>query len=71
MVLSIEEMFEQPLFGGMASIACPRRFEDVSNVRPVPDHQEVYTDAAADQSFIVEILVSPHSRVTISVAFCE
>lgn len=29
------------LFGGAAEIALPSRFTDVSNVRPVPDNQEV------------------------------
>ena len=57
MVQAGEELRKQPLFGGAISIACPARFEDVSDVRPVPDHQEVYTDGVTDQSFIVEILV--------------
>jgi hypothetical protein len=57
MVTSAEELHRQPLFGGMAKIERPSRFADVSDFRPVPDHQEVFSDASTDQSFIVEILV--------------
>ena len=45
------------LFGGMVSMDVPTRMEDVSNFRPVPDHQEIYTDANSDQSVIIELLV--------------
>jgi len=43
------------LYGGALSVSLPTRFEDVSPVRPVPDHQEVFADTATDQSFIVEV----------------
>jgi Ran-interacting Mog1 protein len=45
------------VFGGMASIDLPARMTDISDFRPVPDHQEIYTDANSDQSVIIEILV--------------
>ena len=45
------------LYGGMASIVLPTRMADVSDFRPVPDHQEIYTDANSDQSVMIEILV--------------
>jgi hypothetical protein len=45
------------LYGGMASVDLPSRMTDISDFRPVPDHQEVYTDANSDQSVSVEILV--------------
>jgi Ran-interacting Mog1 protein len=57
MVQAAEALDRRDLFGGMASIACPARLQDISNVRPVPDHQEVLTDAALDQSLIIEVLV--------------
>jgi hypothetical protein len=57
MVTSAEELNRQPLFGGMAIIELPDRFGDVSDFRPVPDHQEVLADASTDQSIIIEILV--------------
>ncbi|XP_060196817.1 uncharacterized protein LOC132626093 isoform X2 [Lycium barbarum] len=45
-----------PLFGGAISTIFPRRFQDVSNVRQVPDHQEVFVDPARDESLIIELL---------------
>eukprot|EP00892_Ulva_mutabilis_P006145 jgi/Ulvmu1/3902/UM018_0124.1 len=51
-----DQMSKQPLFGGMAAMTIPTRMQDVSDFRPVPDHQEVYSDGAIDQSVIVEIL---------------
>ncbi|BDA49170.1 probable ran guanine nucleotide release factor [Coccomyxa sp. Obi] len=53
---ALEPLQAVQLFGGAAEIALPSRFADVSNVRPVPDNQEVYTDANIDQSLIVEIV---------------
>ncbi|XP_027154530.1 ran guanine nucleotide release factor [Coffea eugenioides] len=47
---------ERPLFGGAISIAFPLRFQDVSNIRQVPDHQEVFVDPARDESLIFELL---------------
>jgi len=34
----------------------PARFMDISDFRPVPDHQEVFGDGDRDENFIVEIL---------------
>ena len=45
-----------PLFGGAISAHLPTRYVDVSDFRPVPDNQEVWTDASVDESVIVEIL---------------
>lgn len=36
-----EPLQKVQLFGGAAEIALPSRFADVSNIRPVPDNQEV------------------------------
>lgn len=45
-----------PLFGGAMECELPERFLDVSDFRPVPDHQEVWAEASTDQSIIVEIV---------------
>ncbi|KAJ2744792.1 hypothetical protein GGI20_002685 [Coemansia sp. BCRC 34301] len=46
------------LFGGAISMVIPGRMTDTSLLREVPDHQEVFADAQADESVIVEILES-------------
>ncbi|KAF5739249.1 ran guanine nucleotide release factor [Tripterygium wilfordii] len=51
---------ERPLFGGAISSAFPVRFQDVSNIRQVPDHQEVFVDPARDESLIFELLDFKH-----------
>lgn len=43
------------LFGGALQCAIPKRFDDISAVRQVPDHQEVFSDADSDQSIIIEL----------------
>lgn len=47
---------QRPLFGGAIVSIFPQRFQDVSNVRQVPDHQEVFVDPARDESLIFELL---------------
>ncbi|XP_052174987.1 uncharacterized protein LOC127789926 isoform X2 [Diospyros lotus] len=47
---------DHPLFGGAISSTFPLRFQDVSNIRQVPDHQEVFVDPARDESLIFELL---------------
>ncbi|KAF2302392.1 hypothetical protein GH714_036129 [Hevea brasiliensis] len=47
---------ERSLFGGAIVSTFPLRFQDVSNVRQVPDHQEVFVDPARDESLIFELL---------------
>ncbi|PON59200.1 Ran-interacting Mog1 protein [Parasponia andersonii] len=47
---------ERPLFGGAIVSTFPQRFQDVSNIRQVPDHQEVFVDPARDESLIFELL---------------
>ncbi|KAL3501402.1 hypothetical protein ACH5RR_035851 [Cinchona calisaya] len=54
--MSGETSSERPLFGGAISSTFPLRFEDVSNIRQVPDHQEVFVDPARDESLIFELL---------------
>ena len=45
-----------PLFGGAISAQLPARYVDISDFRPLPDNQEVWTDADKDESVIVEIV---------------
>ena len=43
-------------FGGAITSLIPKSFEDVSVVRQVPDHQEVYVDKLSEMSMIIELL---------------
>ncbi|KAF9896007.1 hypothetical protein BX616_008324 [Lobosporangium transversale] len=47
---------ERELFGGAITLNLPPKFDDISQFREVPDHQEVFVNADEDQSVIVEIL---------------
>ncbi|KAI3738985.1 hypothetical protein L2E82_29310 [Cichorium intybus] len=47
--IRMEQFPERRLFGGAISTTLPLRFEDVSNIREVPDHQEVFVDPARDE----------------------
>lgn len=49
------------LFGGAITMELERSFEDVSIIRPVPDHQEVYVDKHSETSIIVELLTYENS----------
>ncbi|KAG0324260.1 hypothetical protein BG000_002278 [Podila horticola] len=50
------EVIEQELYGGAITMNLPRKFGNISHVREVPDHQEVFVNVDEDQSVIVEIL---------------
>ncbi|KAJ8760882.1 hypothetical protein K2173_021920 [Erythroxylum novogranatense] len=54
---------ERLLFGGAISTTFPLRFQDVSNIRQVPDHQEVFADPSRDESLIFELLDFKHEVV--------
>ncbi|KAK8657389.1 hypothetical protein V6N13_035630 [Hibiscus sabdariffa] len=58
--MSADLLSERPLFGGAISTSFPLRFQDVSNIRQVPDHQEVFVDPACDESLIFELLDYRH-----------
>ncbi|KAJ6808183.1 putative ran guanine nucleotide release factor isoform X1 [Iris pallida] len=51
---------ERPLFGGAISSSFPVRFQDVSDIRQVPDNQEVFVDPSRDESLIFELLELKH-----------
>lgn len=56
----VEPCGERPLFGGAISSTFPQRFQDLSHIREVPDHQEVFADPNRDESLIVELLDLKH-----------
>ena len=56
--LALEPLQPRECFGGAAVLSLPARFADVSDFRPVPDSQAVFADGAADESLIVEVVVS-------------
>lgn len=44
------------LFGGAITIELPENAFDVSKIRQVPDHEEVFVHPKSDQSIMIEIL---------------
>lgn len=44
------------LYGGAVTARVPARFRDLSDVAPVPDHQEVFFDDALEESLHVELV---------------
>ncbi|XP_055262645.1 ran guanine nucleotide release factor isoform X1 [Moschus berezovskii] len=52
----MEPTRDYPLFGGAFSATLPPGAIDVSDLRPVPDNQEVFCHRVTDQSLIVELL---------------
>ncbi|XP_055971093.1 ran guanine nucleotide release factor isoform X2 [Sorex fumeus] len=52
----MESTRDYPLFGGAFSATLPAGAIDVSDLRPVPDNQEVFCHRVTDQSLIVELL---------------
>uniref|UniRef100_A0A8C5MHX9 Ran guanine nucleotide release factor n=1 Tax=Leptobrachium leishanense TaxID=445787 RepID=A0A8C5MHX9_9ANUR len=47
---------KRPLYGGAFSAILPDAIQDVSDLREIPDNQEVFAHASTDQSIIVELL---------------
>ncbi|XP_066120320.1 LOW QUALITY PROTEIN: ran guanine nucleotide release factor [Saccopteryx bilineata] len=52
----MEPTRDYPLFGGAFSATLPPGAINVSDLRPVPDNQEVFCHRMTDQSLIVELL---------------
>ncbi|XP_043095628.1 ran guanine nucleotide release factor [Puntigrus tetrazona] len=46
----------RPLFGGALSAVIPHSAQDVSELRQIPDNQEVFAHSQTDQSIIIELL---------------
>lgn len=55
-----EQLSNRSLFGGAIVCYFPQRFQDVSDVRQVPDHQEAFVDSGRDESLIFELLDFKH-----------
>ncbi|XP_077998647.1 ran guanine nucleotide release factor-like [Glandiceps talaboti] len=51
---------DHQLYGGAMTVVLPVDATDVSDVREVPDNQEVFTHPSTDQSIIVEIVEYQH-----------
>ncbi|XP_078433551.1 ran guanine nucleotide release factor, putative (Mog1/PsbP/DUF1795-like photosystem II reaction center PsbP family protein) isoform X2 [Wolffia australiana] len=51
-----ELCMQRPLFGGSISTNFPLRFQDLSDIRDVPVHQEVFFDPSRDESIVFELL---------------
>ncbi|GAB5590826.1 hypothetical protein Unana1_05726 [Umbelopsis nana] len=47
---------ERPFFGGALSAPLCSSFIDASQIRQIPDNQEVFVDGSTEQSLIVELL---------------
>ncbi|KAM3927313.1 ran guanine nucleotide release factor [Leptodactylus fuscus] len=47
---------QRPLYGGAFSAVLPPNIQDVSDMREIPDNQEVFVHPQTDQSIIVELL---------------
>ncbi|XAR56015.1 hypothetical protein NMG60_11036288 [Bertholletia excelsa] len=54
--MQADQCTERPLFGGAIVSVFPLRFQDLSEIRQVPDHQEAFVDPARDESLIFELL---------------
>ncbi|KAH0565650.1 hypothetical protein GP486_000960 [Trichoglossum hirsutum] len=52
------------LYGGAIVVDLPGGYLDVSDIRPVPDHQEVYVDSDGFTSIIFDITERPDSVTT-------
>ncbi|XP_053086495.1 ran guanine nucleotide release factor [Pangasianodon hypophthalmus] len=46
----------RPLFGGAMSAVLPLNTKDISELREIPDNQEVFAHTHTDQSIIIELL---------------
>ncbi|CAO3689353.1 unnamed protein product [Umbelopsis vinacea] len=54
--MSQPRLSERPLFGGALSAPLSSSFLDASQIRQIPDNQEVFVDASTEQSLIIELL---------------
>ncbi|PNW83396.1 hypothetical protein CHLRE_05g244850v5 [Chlamydomonas reinhardtii] len=53
---SLQSTETRELWGGAVTCSLPARMLDVSDMRPVPDHQEIWADTGVDQAVIFEIV---------------
>ncbi len=68
-----EPLEQRPLFGGAMQISLPARMLDVSDFRPVPDHQEASTTRVIQSTRAVDrscISYSHHACIMLSASTC-
>lgn len=63
---SSPQLQETPLFGGAMTCLLPASFEDISEYRTVPDHQEVFVDKLSNTSITIEILARAEDVPTLT-----
>ncbi|KAL1410817.1 hypothetical protein Q8F55_001760 [Vanrija albida] len=56
--MATPQLAPRPLFGGAIAFPLPTSYQDASDIRQVPDTQEVFLSHESDTSVIVEILQS-------------
>lgn len=59
----------RPLFGGAFQLDLPDNFLDVSQLRQVPDNQEVFVSKDSDESFVIELLETPDASLDSSIEY--
>ncbi|WWC91936.1 uncharacterized protein L201_006888 [Kwoniella dendrophila CBS 6074] len=50
------ELSPRPLFGGAISLDLPRDYIDASDLRQIPDNQEVFLSSTSDTAVVLEVL---------------
>ncbi|XP_073696867.1 ran guanine nucleotide release factor [Garra rufa] len=56
LVTLVSTAMARPLFGGALSAIIPPSSQDISELREIPDNQEVFAHNQTDQSIIIELL---------------
>ena len=56
MKMEIEDKKIVKLYGGAIEVTLPKDFYDLSDIIPVEDNQEVFTDLKFDAKLIIEVL---------------
>ncbi|XP_020575621.1 probable ran guanine nucleotide release factor isoform X2 [Phalaenopsis equestris] len=59
-LMAADEIITRALFGVAVSSSFPLRFQDLSNIQEVPNHQEIFVDPSRDESIIIELLDFKH-----------
>ena len=61
------------LYGGALSVSLPTDFRDLSDIMPVSDNQEVFSDLKYDAKLIIEVIecLDPNDETAIQSNFNE
>lgn len=60
---------QRQLFGGSFLLDLPDNFLDVSQLRQVPDNQEVFVSKDSDESFVIELLETTDAALDSSIEY--